>query len=582
MYPVFNYMHEQECIGKKVRFKQISETKEGLVGSCLVIKKIYKYFQDNHIAALGVVCKRVLGGFVIQSKNDYFFCPSEDFGEGIIMKEGSKVSGVYVPFFIKDINGTHSTKEIVVDQNSARRELEREFKEESEMHLEGVEVDVTRVTMTTTYLSYKGLPVVLPNTLFSDDFTPSFLVLKEGDKMMVRFRHLSDSGCTIFVDPVVPYHTEVVNDISDFDIGDEREGILTSVADKSAYVRIAPGIDVIVAKSQYLKGLLGQKVMVRLDSVGTKKCNESERGIALRGTILGRAGDNKKKSSDAALLIAQLIMECRYVTQDQIERYFEGLISKESVRTAMRMLYEAGFIGKSDSPFEGTDSVLYFPEDTIEKLCPKMPKINISTWSSLFLAVPESRLFKKLMVNEMMIEVHQRNVYVPTTKETDFVFIEGHSKLLLPLMYEFEGSSTSKVVTTPVCTTDFRLGGVNGLIAYLSQLFAFCAVDRKIEITATFRSKIFQNILLCENDSVKTEVKKTVEWISSKKNNFERDDTEEYISYRSTFFKTTHVLTMKDLKDSYFEKSESYDEDQMCWVKSQIPYVVEKEKANVR
>lgn len=71
-------------------------------------------------------------------------------------------------------------------------------------------------------------------------------------------------------------------------------------------------------------------------------------------------------------------------------------------------------------------------------------------------------------------------------------------------------------------------------------------------------------------------------WISSKKNNFERDDTEEYISYRSTFFKTTHVLTMKDLKDSYFEKSESYDEDQMCWVKSQIPYVVEKEKANVR
>lgn len=179
--------------------------------------------------------------------------------------------------------GIDSSGTIQVSKAEAEKIVRDSALEKLKSHPEGDIAEITKLTESSAYLVYHGAILILKNKDFSTDYTPSILVKKKGDSLMVRFLYESPKK-RIFVE-AVPKYTSPSTPISQFHIGDALNGIVVNDSLTSKFIRIAPGIDVKCdARGQDI--LRGTKVQVCITDIveGTNQIHQKV--SKLRGYIV--------------------------------------------------------------------------------------------------------------------------------------------------------------------------------------------------------------------------------------------------------------------------------------------------------
>lgn len=214
---------------------------------------------------------------IVQHRGDRLLLPMKEFScFGIPAYEAAMLNRK-IPFVVI---GVDEDGHVLISKAKIEEKRRDAVIEELQSHPEGVVAMITRIKKFGAYLTYHGVPLILRNKDFSNDYTPVGAIKAKGDMLLVNLAEISEHK-RIFVKPVEKYKAPTSIYADTFRQGQIVLGMVNGSSSSAVYVRIAPGLDCQCVIPEERVPALGEKVRVKIRSV------REDHGLKVRGYIVG-------------------------------------------------------------------------------------------------------------------------------------------------------------------------------------------------------------------------------------------------------------------------------------------------------
>ena len=143
-----------------------------------------------------------------------------------------------------------------------------------------VKARITKLTYFGAYVEIHGVSGILKNEEFSNDHISVGDVFKAGDVLLVQLLRVNHAGKLFFKVPVL-YKKSSMIDLKDYEIDQVVKGPVISVKEWGFYVRLLPGIDILVPLPRDEEVFVGSNAVVKLAQIFDDKNN-----LRLRGRLI--------------------------------------------------------------------------------------------------------------------------------------------------------------------------------------------------------------------------------------------------------------------------------------------------------